>query len=403
MPPDPTGDPARFVDFAAPIRDAQGRLRGVVGAHAHWRWATGIVVRELQRLYEAHGVEVLIRKASGEVLYPQALATANARGVAVLPSGALDGEMQMPDGERYLVAQATVETRTHANLGWEIVVREPLDQALQPVQALRRRLIGLGLAVVGLLTWAAYALAARISQPVERLVQYAHAIEAGELAPALPDHAPQELQQLGEAMRSMTESLLAKESELERVNHSLEDQVHDRTAALQAANLALEQLATIDGLTHVHNRRSFDARLLEAHARQRRYPGGAYALLLVDVDHFKRVNDHHGHPAGDAVLQKVAQLLMGAVRVTDFVARFGGEEFAVLLPQVTSTEELAAVGEKVRAAMAGASFPAVGVLTVSVGGSLSQQDDATPLRVVDRADAALYAAKRAGRNQVQIG
>lgn len=195
----------------------------------------------------------------------------------------------------------------------------------------------------------------------------------------------------------MTTALLAHERELAVVNQTLETQVQQRTEALETANLELERLATRDPLTGVHNRRHFDARLLECFQTSQR-TGTGFAVLLLDADHFKQVNDTHGHPAGDAVLQQLAHLLNENTRAVDFVARYGGEEFAVLLPHTPGGEGSMAAAEKIRAAIAAADFPEIGHMTVSIGASVWNPADTHAHAIVERADKALYQAKGAGRN-----
>jgi diguanylate cyclase (GGDEF)-like protein len=191
---------------------------------------------------------------------------------------------------------------------------------------------------------------------------------------------------------------------LQQANAGLEAQVQQRTLQLQAANAALEHLATRDPLTGLHNRRSLDARLADALALGRRYGhvGRVHGLLLIDVDLFKSVNDQHGHAAGDAVLRQLAALLQASVRTTDVAARFGGEEFAVLLPELAGPQEAVRVAEKIRGAVQEAAFPAAGRLTVSIGVSLASPQDADVRQWVERADEALYEAKRGGRNAVVL-
>ena len=120
---------------------------------------------------------------------------------------------------------------------------------------------------------------------------------------------------------------------------------------------------------------------------------------MIDVDHFKRVNDQHGHAVGDQVLQRVSQCLRAPLRESDFVSRFGGEEFLVLLPH---TDEAGAclVAEKLRQAVENAPDPTAGLVTISVGLAMSDpaQDDQDA--AVQMADARLYGAKQGGRNRV---
>ena len=161
-------------------------------------------------------------------------------------------------------------------------------------------------------------------------------------------------------------------------------------------NQQLENIATTDPLTGVRNRRFFSDRLaaeLAIVARQ----ATSLSLLMVDVDHFKRVNDHYGHAAGDKVLQVIASLLAESARDIDTVARIGGEEFAVILPNTDNTAALA-VAERLRVAVANADWPAT-PMTISIGtATLLKAEDACTL--MKRADQALYAAKAHGRNHV---
>lgn len=179
------------------------------------------------------------------------------------------------------------------------------------------------------------------------------------------------------------------------VNQQLVGQIQ-RVAEL---NMKLEELATTDPLTGLRNRRAFDAHMAQELAIVQRR-GTPLSLLMLDVDHFKRVNDTIGHDGGDRVLQAIAGHLKACARTVDVVARVGGEEFAVILP---STGEAGAheVGERMRKAVEDGPWPEMPV-TISVGtATLVEGEDAE--RIYGRADAALYAAKQAGRNRVQQG
>lgn len=410
LPAQPGGEPTRFIDFAAPIRDTEGRLRGVVGAHAHWRWITGLVEGVTRRQSPGGGIDALIVDRQGRVLYPEVLKVAQAEGQAVLPAvlanGRLEGALRFGDGKEYLTSEAPLQARTNAELGWRIVARQPMELALRPVRELRRELVLLGIFVAAALVLAALVLARRVSRPVEELARIARRVETERVVPAFPAQpASTELAHLSDAMQSMAQSLLDKEHALEQANTTLEAQVQQRTAELQAANAALEHLATRDPLTGLHNRRSLDTRLDEALALDRRYGGQngrVHGLLLIDVDHFKHINDTHGHPAGDAVLRQLAQLLLSTVRVSDVAARFGGEEFAVLLPELSGPLDAVMTAEKIRQSVEGARFGEVGRVTVSIGVSLATPEEADAQALIDRADAALYEAKRGGRNAVVL-
>ncbi|WP_243439246.1 sensor domain-containing diguanylate cyclase [Fundidesulfovibrio soli] len=166
--------------------------------------------------------------------------------------------------------------------------------------------------------------------------------------------------------------------------------------------LRFKQRADRDGLTGLFNRRSFDARLDHELKRHMRHKEG-FVLMMADLDHFKQVNDTHGHLAGDAVLRNAAQALETGLRETDFVARFGGEEFAVILPH-TGQAHAWMLAERLRRRVADAATRYAGrviPVTVSIGlASFVPGQAATPASLLSQADQALYAAKNAGRDRV---
>ena len=169
---------------------------------------------------------------------------------------------------------------------------------------------------------------------------------------------------------------------------------------LEAVNEELERLATTDGLTGLMNHRTFQERLRQEFTRATRY-GTPLSLLLLDVDHFKQFNDTFGHPAGDAVLKSVSQVLRMTARHTDLVARYGGEEFVLVLPQ-TDSHGATVIAERVRVAIAAASWD-LRAVTVSIGVSTLALDTPDPSVLIARADQALYHSKAAGRDRVTHG
>jgi diguanylate cyclase (GGDEF)-like protein len=156
-------------------------------------------------------------------------------------------------------------------------------------------------------------------------------------------------------------------------------------------------LAITDPLTGAFNRRHMDGRLAEAIQVARR-AGRPVSALMIDIDHFKRVNDERGHEAGDAVLKGLVSLVKERSRQIDLIFRMGGEEFVLLLP-ATGEAESAALAEELRASIAGAPLLAGRPVTVSIGVAELRADD-TRESWIKRADDALYVAKEAGRNQV---
>ncbi len=179
--------------------------------------------------------------------------------------------------------------------------------------------------------------------------------------------------------------------------------VHQAAVALLAFQQIRgeQQRALEDGLTGLYNRRAFDDQLARAVAQQDRKQG-RLAVLLLDVDHFKKLNDTYGHPAGDAALKAVARTLKRVVRRGDSAARYGGEEFVVILPDTDEAGGLR-LAERARAALEGGSLVFEGAtirFTASFGLALWPQDGQEPESLLAAADRALYAAKQAGRNRV---
>mgnify|MGYP000067032693 CR=1 FL=1 len=167
---------------------------------------------------------------------------------------------------------------------------------------------------------------------------------------------------------------------------------------LQKKNMELEHLATIDPLTGLYNRRYFLQRLRDCHNAFGRY-GSPYSLVMFDLDHFKAINDQHGHDVGDKVLQEIALRTKDILRDVDIAARWGGEEFMILTPQ-TGQEKALILAERLRHGFAAAPIDPVGIVTASFGVISDAPCDSLEA-LTHRVDKALYAAKKAGRNCVQ--
>lgn len=158
-------------------------------------------------------------------------------------------------------------------------------------------------------------------------------------------------------------------------------------------------LASHDGLTGLKNRRAFEERLVEELARIRR-SGQPVSLLLLDIDHFKAFNDSFGHPRGDEVLRSVARLLSRAIRDTDIAVRYGGEEFAIVLPN-TDLEGAALMGERLRLAIEEAPW-AERAITISVGAATATSHTTVVTELLEHADRALSPSKQGGRDGVTL-
>ena len=217
--------------------------------------------------------------------------------------------------------------------------------------------------------------------------------------------APEELASVRRAMvaqlEQLTEQAGSLRSELQQArdrSRSLEDVIQRQADEL----VDVRARAALDPLTGVCNRGTFDKAFQQALQRAQS-SGSPLSLVLFDIDHFKSVNDTYGHPAGDAVLIAFSRAICDQVREDDIVGRYGGEEFAVVLPGAGEAVATS-VAERVREATARLSFPSPAErvrVTVSAGVALTKPGD-TAKKLLKRADAALYAAKHGGRNQVRV-
>ena len=217
------------------------------------------------------------------------------------------------------------------------------------------------------------------------------------------DTVPRELTAQQRSALDMLARQVATQFELRDKMEKLTQALTEKEAAeakLQEANDRLLELAVTDSLTGARNRRAFDDRLATEFALSARH-SHPLSILLLDIDDFKAINDSFGHEEGDAVIREVAQCLQRTARTTDMVSRYGGEEFAILLPN-TPVDSAAQLAERMRTAIQ-SSFKRESPVTVSVG--LATLSTSTPdsLTLVRQADDALYQAKSLGKNRVVIG
>lgn len=409
LPQPADGEPLRFIDLAAPLKNADGELLGILGVHVDWRWARDVIAMLRSEDARNDGVLVYVFDQAGQVIHHPTGVGADDQFAGLADSLGTPTLRTWRDGESYLTVASRLPLGAgEPDLGWTVVVRQPAAQALSGVLHAKRQVWLYGGAVSLLAMALAWFMAGFVSRPLRAISRAAERIEAGAHDTRIPRlRQSSEIEQLSRALAGMTEHLVAREHALEQANQHLEARVADRTAALERvnrelarANEHLDSLAHIDSLTGLNNRRWADELLASqlAQARRHRRPMG---VLLCDVDHFKRVNDRFGHATGDEVLQAVARTIRQTLRESDSAARFGGEEFVVMLPE-TDAAGVRVVAEKIRAAIEALVLPGVGRCTISIGGACTPGGRTRPADLLQRADEALYEAKAQGRNQVRL-
>jgi diguanylate cyclase (GGDEF)-like protein len=273
-------------------------------------------------------------------------------------------------------------------LKWGVVAEMDKTKAYSQIEALQRMtlflvgglLIGIGLC--------AYWLGLTIVHPLRRLTRGADQVAAGNLEVDLPVHTQSEVGYLTQVFNHMVARLRRSREELDNVN-----------AELQAKNRELHQLSITDELTGLYNRKHLMETLSSEVTRSKRN-GHTFALLVADIDHFKRINDTFGHQKGDEVLRLLAGVFRETIRSCDYVARYGGEEFILMLPEVGAAGGLE-VAERIREQVARKRIPPKGDrITISIGVAMFPEHGEIPEELFQRADQALYAAKTSGRNRV---
>jgi len=232
----------------------------------------------------------------------------------------------------------------------------------------------------------------KVIAPLENLTKTARAIAAGAMDARADMSSEDEIGELARSFNDMADRLAASQVELLEVNVELENRVQQRTREL-------EELAARDPLTGLYNRRHFGEEIAREFAAAQRYDSDLTCLMF-DLDHFKHVNDQFGHRTGDEVLIMLGTAIASELRESDVAARFGGDEFILVLPQTTSSSAAALAGRVVATFKREVSkaFPEVPV-TLSVGvASLRTTHAMSAEAVIQQADLALYAAKENGRN-----
>lgn len=359
------------IAFAVPVTTASGRVLGALVATL----GLGSAAELLTGFTRNGGREVLLVTDSGQLVISSREASPELMRERVDPAAfaALrDGPAEQITYRDHRDRDVVGILRTVPRSRWAVLAQVPVTEAFAQVARLRNAAVGivvvLGLGVGGL----AYLLGLFIVRPLDRLTAGAKAVAGGDLGVTVPATGGGEIAYLTRVFNDM----------VARVRQGREE---------------LERLSITDPLTKLYNRRHLMTRLDDEGRRARR-TDRSFTILMLDVDHFKKLNDTYGHQAGDEVLARVASVLEECVREVDCAARYGGEEFVILLPETTA-EGGADVTRRIRDRLAAETFPG-GKVTLSAGIAEFPADGETPDFVLRAADAALYRAKREGRDRV---
>jgi diguanylate cyclase (GGDEF)-like protein len=366
-----------------PVKRGEMRMLGALAARLNLRGVEKGLREFAPRGGQAHLVSLTGRLIASSMESSAQLMQSSMKPAALDSLKSREGQLVTYESVDGTEAVGSLKRVPRAN--WAVVSELSTDAAYWQVRHFRNITL---LIVSGLLFGvglAAYRLGLLIVRPLERLTNGAAEVADGDLAVDLPPGSG-EVGELTAVFNHMVARLRQGRQELDAVNEKLRNQ-----------NEELERLSVSDALTGLYNRRYLTQRLSEELVRAYRHDA-SFTVLIADVDEFKKYNDTFGHPAGDEVLKKVANILLSSTRSMDCAARYGGEEFAVLLTG-TSADVAAEVAERIRAGVASQEFPGRRI-TLSIGIAEFPNHGQTADEVISSADEALYAAKRAGRNRV---
>ena len=382
-----SGHATAVLSVAVPVLSFDNELLGALAAMID----LGTVYPHLKSAIKAPRGEVLLLDAEGRTLLSshRKASTLSLMDVTQLQRlRAHPGNPMMYRGaaQREVIGLADVST----GLPVTVVAERERAEVYRGWEKLRNLFLMLVSALTLVVAMVAYRLGRSITLPLQRLIGAADRIADGDLDVKLTVMKNDELGHLTLVFNQMTDRLSSTHAELVAANETLQQQ-----------NQLLETLSITDSLTGLYNRNKLDAILSDQIALFKRN-SRPFAVLMLDIDHFKTLNDSRGHIAGDELLAAVAKILARSIRSVDFAARYGGDEFAIILID-TLADAAMDTAERIRSQVESAHYSAgdeSATVTVSIGIAQWQSEDATPGAVFARADGALYEAKRAGRNRV---
>jgi len=375
------------IAITVPILSSANEILGALSAIFDLR----AVQPRLQSLTRSLPGEVVLEQADGAPL----LSTRSLAPGLVALSATTRQQLRAHPGEPlnfrgHLQRRVLGVSALSRTLPINIIAERDLEDIYQAWSSFRNWFVSLVTGLTLLVGAIAWRIGRAIVKPLNRLTGAADRIASGDLTVQVAETNNDELGHLTRVFNQMADNLRRSQAEVEAASK-----------ALRQKNQLLEALSLTDSLTGLYNRKKLDDVLTNQVARFQRNQR-PFAVLMLDIDYFKALNDTYGHLAGDEVLVSVAKLLMQAIRNVDYAARYGGEEFAIVLVE-TPLGAAIETAERIRSLLQKTVYR-VGErnvsVTVSVGVAESRAEDASGESVLARADSALYEAKHAGRNRV---
>ncbi|MDD2056631.1 sensor domain-containing diguanylate cyclase [Pseudomonas sp. GD03860] len=359
-----------IVFVSQPIFNPSGQYLGLIGGSIQLEQHG--VMHNLIGEHQLNGTFAFVADANRRLLYhPDQKRIGEALISSATVDAAIRGEQGQMQASNYQGVPMLAGYAQVADAKWAVVTQQPRDEALAPLSKLMRdmlvNIIPAGL--IGLLLITLGALL--ISRPLRQLARYATDLSAAQAGTQLS-------------------TIRAWYAEAAAIRQALIASVQ----LLQQKIGTLSQAADSDPLTGLANRRAMNAAL-----KRLDDAGHPYAVLALDIDHFKRVNDTHGHDVGDEALKHIARIIAGCSRAGDLTCRAGGEEFCLILPDAT-LDIAQEIAERIRSLIAVSVMEPIGTLTMSIGVACRGLETPNAPSILKRADERLYLAKQSGRNCV---
>jgi len=376
--------------IAVPIRAQDRRLLGLLAVKLNFHTVEGILDRS-----------TLAATGASYLIAPDGSVIATSRHTS---SEVIDPRPLFDTGHQSETAPVAIEYRNTegkpvigvlsrlSQVDWGVVAQSGKEEVYAQTIRIRGLTAAIGFWLLLAIGCAAYILGLTIVRPLNRLTDGAAKVASGDLGVTLPVIGGGEVGYLTEAFNEMVRRLRQDQEQLATVNKALTER-----------NQELQTLSITDSLTGLYNRKHFMDVLVSEVARAARghHP---FCVAMIDVDHFKAYNDTLGHQGGDSLLKAIGEILRESLRTMDYASRYGGDEFIVLLPEV-SIDEAVEVAQRIRERVTATRFsdgPQPASATVSIGLATFPDHGETSETIIAGADGALYHAKRSGRDRVVV-